>query len=1049
MNSNQPPPPPPTFTDLSTLLHQVSSTQSQRKLEFESQLDQIAANLNRFEIAHHSPTSPLHSRIDALHSSLTCFTSLPREVAERILSWVEPKQVWKLRGLSKAFNVVLSTESFARMNLARFVPPPDLKVTKSMEPSGWDLIYLDAPVTYQQAHVERHWKHLTDIWWLGEEEYVGCEFIPEYVRIPAAIMRCKNLSRLTMCDSLTGPIPVEIGFLASLTVLELQYNLTGNIPTSLGQLVRLTKLDLSSNPDLSGTLPRELGCLEKLEHLNISVCSISGEIPSEWGSLANLQSLCLRRNRLSGLIPASLGRLTRLKVLDLQNNNLVGEIPISLSRLISLTTLDLRGNAGLSGRLPRELGRLERLETLDIAFASISGEIPSEWGSLANLESLCLSCNRDQPPQQHACIVCECAKCRCTHCRCNMETPLVTQRGILLRVALPSSPSASLASEAKSVPSCVAFEAQRAKCSMRVRCAFVDVKAALLKGALEVKSVVFKEKEEKDKPLKEVVIAVYFKDAPNLDLWTTILNDRGYSVSALPMPSLSHPRSHKLAIQIVGISCSSCTDTVASALTAIPGVLADSIVVNLQATESEPVVSHLPPQTIGEALFNINASELPPGTADLPGLFETKLEGLGFTVLKVQVTLVHTSFPDATAAASLAREPAPERLKTDVYLAGLTCASCVQSLTNAFKSIPGIHSTEISLLPFQRAFFVHDPAIAHVQVILETIENCGFEALHHSSLTVVEIDSNVQLASLTAHDRSVTNSFLYIDGPGANAEDAQQAHLTTTKLDVSGMTCASCVASVERILLSLDVVDSATVSLLTNRAVVTHDSNIIGARRLVAAVEDAGFVAGLTKEGDLTNLAQQQSQKELDSYSRSALLAFRFALPAAVLDTIIGMMLSPENPARQWVDVELVLGVSRLEGIMFLLATPVQFWLGMRFYVGAWRSLRYAGSANMDVLVALGTSAAYFYSTATLLVSLFTALHAPIGPAPAPQHQYFETSILLIFFILFGKYLETYAKQRTGAAVTQLLNLTPDTAILVHLVTGESMQSMQVEMEEE
>ncbi|KAJ3063685.1 hypothetical protein HDU98_000524 [Podochytrium sp. JEL0797] len=643
-----------------------------------------------------------------------------------------------------------------------------------------------------------------------------------------------------------------------------------------------------------------------------------------------------------------------------------------------------------------------------------------------------------------------------------MEAPVVTQRGLLLKVSLPSSPSASLASEAKGVPSCVAFEAQRAKCSMRVRCAFVDVKAALLKGALEVKSVVFKEKEEKDKALKAVVIAVYFKDAPNLDLCTAILNDRGYSVSQLPMSNLSQtktstkpkksakhstsPRSHKLAIQIVGMSCSSCTATVASALTAIPGVLADSIVVNLQATESDPVASHLPPQTIGEALFDINASELPSGTTDLPAFFKTKLEGLGFTVLDVQVTLAYTSFPDATAASSLTREPAPERLKTDVYLAGLTCASCVQSLTNAFRSIPGIHSTEISLLPFQRAFFVHDPVIAPVQVILDTIENCGFEALHHTSSTVVEIDSSVPLASLTAHDRSVTNSFLYIDGPGANAEDAQQAHLTTTKLDVSGMTCASCVASVGRILLSLEGVDSATVSLLTNRAVVTHDSNIIGARRLIAAVEDAGFIAGLAKEGDLTNLAQQQSQKELDSYSRSALLAFCFALPAVVLDMIIGMMLSPENPARQWVDVELVPGVSRLEGAMFLLATPVQFWLGKRFYVGAWKSLRYAGSANMDVLVALGTSAAYFYSTATLLISLFTALHAPIGPAPAPQHQYFETSILLIFFILFGKYLETYAKQQTGAAVTQLLNLTPETAVLVHLVPGESMQ---IEREEE
>ncbi|KAJ3064346.1 hypothetical protein HDU98_012227 [Podochytrium sp. JEL0797] len=93
----------------------------------------------------------------------TRFTGLPREVTGRILSWIEPKQVWKLRRLSKAFNVEMSSDSFARM---RYVP----QRIKCIKPSDWDLVYLKAPVTYQQAHVEHHWKHLTEFWWGKDED---------------------------------------------------------------------------------------------------------------------------------------------------------------------------------------------------------------------------------------------------------------------------------------------------------------------------------------------------------------------------------------------------------------------------------------------------------------------------------------------------------------------------------------------------------------------------------------------------------------------------------------------------------------------------------------------------------------------------------------------------------------------------------------------------------------------------------------------------------------------------------------------------------------
>lgn len=112
----------------------------------------------------------------------------------------------------------------------------------------------------------------------------------------------------------------------------------------------------------------------------------------------------------------------------------------------------------------------------------------------------------------------------------------------------------------------------------------------------------------------------------------------------------------------------------------------------------------------------------------------------------------------------------------------------------------------------------------------------------------------------------------------------------------------------------------------------------------------------------------------------------------------------------------------------FLFATPVQFGVGRRFYVSAYKALKH-GSANMDVLVALGTSCAYFYSVLAIVIGLYNAQFR--------AHMiYFETSSTLISFILLGKYLEMIAKRRTSDAIQQLMHLTPATALLLEVITS-------------
>ena len=151
---------------------------------------------------------------------------------------------------------------------------------------------------------------------------------------------------------LSGPIPPELGNLASLTVLVLQMNgLSGPIPPSLGRLANLTVLDVSYN-EFSGSIPSELGNLLKLKTLHIWGSNLSGSIPPELGGLSELEKLALGYSALSGSIPPELGDLTNLRTLWLDLNELTGEIPPELGGLANLGSLFLDRNPGLEGRLP-------------------------------------------------------------------------------------------------------------------------------------------------------------------------------------------------------------------------------------------------------------------------------------------------------------------------------------------------------------------------------------------------------------------------------------------------------------------------------------------------------------------------------------------------------------------------------------------------------------------------------------------------------------------------------------------------------------------------
>ncbi|MBS0369802.1 MAG: cadmium-translocating P-type ATPase [Proteobacteria bacterium] len=222
----------------------------------------------------------------------------------------------------------------------------------------------------------------------------------------------------------------------------------------------------------------------------------------------------------------------------------------------------------------------------------------------------------------------------------------------------------------------------------------------------------------------------------------------------------------------------------------------------------------------------------------------------------------------------------------------------------------------------------------------------------------------------------------------------------TLQLSLSGMSCAACAARIEKVVNRLPGVEGS-VNFAAETARVRYVPGLSEPGAIIAAIHKAGFTAtpviARDREAD-------KQRKEAEFRAELRLFWISALLSAPFLVQMIGMFSGGLDASAH-----------HAEWLQGLLATPVQFWIGRRFYKGAWSSLR-GGGANMDVLVALGTSVAYFFS---LVVVMFDR---------HDLHVYFEASASIITLVLLGKLLEARARARTSAAIEALLRLQPPTA---------------------
>lgn len=314
--------------------------------------------------------------------------------------------------------------------------------------------------------------------------------------------------------------------------------------------------------------------------------------------------------------------------------------------------------------------------------------------------------------------------------------------------------------------------------------------------------------------------------------------------------------------------------------------------------------------------------------------------------------------------------------QTSMQITGMTCAACANRIEKGLAKLDGVKEANVNFA-MEKAAVTYDPEQTDLSQMEERIQKLGYGTVKE------QVD-----------------------------------------LQLTGMTCAACATRIEKTLNKMPGITQANVNFAMETAHVEYNASVIAVPDMQQRIEKLGYKAELMQgQGQM----EDHRQKDIARYRRNFLISAVLSLPLlwsmVTHFSFTSWIWMPDLFMNPW--------------FQLLLATPVQFYIGMPFYVGAYKALRNK-SANMDVLIALGTSAAYFYS---IYLSLEYITSAHLGH----QHPdlYFETSAVLITLVVLGKWLEAKAKGRTSEAIKKLMGLQAKTALVIR-----DGQEMAVPVEE-
>ncbi|MFH1007850.1 MAG: heavy metal translocating P-type ATPase [Candidatus Latescibacterota bacterium] len=310
-----------------------------------------------------------------------------------------------------------------------------------------------------------------------------------------------------------------------------------------------------------------------------------------------------------------------------------------------------------------------------------------------------------------------------------------------------------------------------------------------------------------------------------------------------------------------------------------------------------------------------------------------------------------------------------------IPIGGMSCASCALRIENKLKAAEGVRSATVNFAT-EKATVQYDDTATGIAPLHEYIRELGYQVL---------------------------------------ASDTGNLSAKRVTLQIRGMSCANCAQTIEKKLGSLEGMDQATVNFATETAKLRFDGSKQKLPGILAVVKALGYEASVQEEQHPADLSEQTQDASLRNLKFLVLLSIILSSPL-VLAMILGMI--PGSAAWYTAVVHLL----HNPWIQLGLATPVQFVIGFRFYRNAFFGLR-ARSAGMDLLVAMGTSAAYCYSVYNAFLLKTATGHA--------EGLYFEASAVIITLVLLGKYFETAAKGKTTQALKQLMRLQPRTARVV------------------